>query len=247
MPTSTALLKSLESGDTAIAEARISEETYIQHNLRVPDGRAALLGILPALAQSGTRVNTLRSFKDGDFTFHHSEYHLFGEHQVGFDVFRSEGGKIVEHWDNLQQLAGPNPSGRTMLDGATEIRDLDQTEANKALVASLIQEVFQKHRFDRLPDYISATTYLQHNPHVADGLEGLLQAKPFLAKFHYEKVFKVLGQGNFVLAMSQIQFDGQEAAVYDLFRVEAGKVVEHWDVLEPIPPRNEWKHGNGKF
>ena len=47
----------------------------------------------------------------------------------------------------------------------------------------------------------------------------------------------MLGQGNFVLAVSEISFDGKDAAVFDLFRVDKGRVVEHWDVLELTPPR----------
>ena len=36
-------------------------------------------------------------------------------------------------------------------------------------------------------------------------------------------------------------------AVYDLFRVEHGKIAEHWDTIETIPPRDQWKNQNGKF
>ena len=51
-----------------------------------------------AFVQMGTQVKTVRSFQDGDFVVHHSEYFLFGKAQIGFDVFRYEHGKIVEHW-----------------------------------------------------------------------------------------------------------------------------------------------------
>jgi predicted SnoaL-like aldol condensation-catalyzing enzyme len=47
--------------------------------------------------------------------------------------------------------------------------------------------------------------------------------------------------------MSDGVFDGQPTAFYDLYRMDAGRQVEHWDVLEPIPPSSEWKNGNGKF
>jgi predicted SnoaL-like aldol condensation-catalyzing enzyme len=36
-------------------------------------------------------------------------------------------------------------------------------------------------------------------------------------------------------------------AIYDLFRIENGKIAEHWDTLEAIPSRNQWKNSNGKF
>ena len=63
----------------------------------------------------------------------------------------------------------------------------------------------------------------------------------------YDRIHKVLGEGNFVLVVSEGSFGGKPVASYDLFQVQAGKIAEHWDVIEPIPPRSEWKNGNGKF
>ncbi|MBQ8069741.1 MAG: hypothetical protein IJ202_02690, partial [Bacteroidales bacterium] len=62
--------------------------------------------------------------------------------KVGFDIFRFEDGKIVEHWDNLQETPkGANPSGHTMLDGTTEIKDLDKTAENKTLAENFVKDV----------------------------------------------------------------------------------------------------------
>ncbi|MDP5360178.1 MAG: ester cyclase, partial [Paracoccaceae bacterium] len=71
-------------------------------------------------------------------------YYNFGpEPMVAFDVFRIENGKIAEHWDNLIPLRDePNPAGRTQVDGATEVTDLDQADANKALVIDLLERMF---------------------------------------------------------------------------------------------------------
>jgi predicted SnoaL-like aldol condensation-catalyzing enzyme len=63
----------------------------------------------------------------------------------------------------------------------------------------------------------------------------------------YERVHTVLGEGSFVLAVSEGRFAGKHVAFYDLFRVEADKVAEHWDTIEEIPPRAAWKNANGKF
>jgi len=51
----------------------------------------------------------------------------------------------------------------------------------------------------------------------------------------YDRVHKVLGEGNFVLVVSEWQFAGKPTSFYDLFRVHDGKVAEHWDTLEVIP------------
>ena len=51
----------------------------------------------------------------------------------------------------------------------------------------------------------------------------------------YDTIHKVIGQGDFVLTMSEGQFGGKHVAFYDLFRVENRKIVEHWDVIQDIP------------
>jgi predicted SnoaL-like aldol condensation-catalyzing enzyme len=63
----------------------------------------------------------------------------------------------------------------------------------------------------------------------------------------YDKIHQVLGEGSFVLTVSEGTLAHQHTSFYDLFRVENGKLAEHWDTIETIPPRNEWKNANGKF
>ncbi len=64
----------------------------------------------------------------------------------------------------------------------------------------------------------------------------------------YQKLHMVVGEGNFVLAVSEGKFGkGDPTAFYDLFRLENGLIVEHWDVITTIPPKSEWKNENGKF
>lgn len=244
-----ALLKSIETGDSAPV-ASINPHKYIQHNLAVADGLAGFGAVLQSLPKDSAKVNTVRAFRDGNYVFTHTEYDFFGP-KIGFDVFRFEQGKIVEHWDNLQETAKPNPSGRTMIDGAVTATDLDKTEANKATVQSFVDEILVNGRMAKLGSYFDGDNYLQHNPAVADGLSGLGAALAAMAKagisMKYERVHKVLGEGNFVLTISEGQFGGKHVAFYDLFRVEAGKIAEHWDTIETIPPQSEWKNSNGKF
>jgi hypothetical protein len=58
---------------------------------------------------------------------------------------------------------------------------------------------------------------------------------------------KILGEGNFVLALSEGIFMKKHVTFYDLFRIENGKVVEHWDTIEDIPSKENWQNQNGKF
>ena len=63
----------------------------------------------------------------------------------------------------------------------------------------------------------------------------------------YDRIHKVLGEGNFVLVASEGSFAGQHSSFFDLFRVENGKIAEHWDTIEAIPAKDQWKNSNGKF
>ena len=243
------LLKSIETGAEGPV-AYINPEKYTQHNLAVGDGLAGFGAVLQALPKGSAKVQTVRAFEDGDFVVTHTDYNFFGP-KAGFDVFRFEDGLIVEHWDNLIEKAPPNPSGHTQFDGPTEIEDLEQTSSNKALVQSFVQTILSDGDMDKIGDFIAGDNYIQHNPGIADGLSGLGQALEAMAKqgitMVYTNVHRVIGEGNFVLAISEGTFADQPTSFYDLFRVENGKIVEHWDIMETILPKEEWKNQNGKF
>ncbi|MCZ7976951.1 nuclear transport factor 2 family protein [Agrobacterium salinitolerans] len=243
------LLKGIETGATEPVGV-INPEKYIQHNPGAADGLKAFGDLLAALPKGSAKVNTVRVFQDGEFVFAHTDYNFFGP-KIGFDIFRFEDGKIVEHWDNLQETAGPNQSGRTMIDGPTEARDLDKTQANKTLVATFVDDILVNGRMQKLSDYFDGDNYVQHNPQIGDGLSGLGAALKAMADagitMKYDRVHKVLGKGNFVLTVSEGTFAGKPTSFYDLFRVQAGKIAEHWDTIETIPAEAEWKNQNGKF
>jgi predicted SnoaL-like aldol condensation-catalyzing enzyme len=227
----------------------INPNNYIQHNLGVKDGLEGF-GEVVKMLPKGTYGKNIRVFQDGDYVVMHNDYNFFGP-KVGFDIFRFENGLIVEHWDNLAEITPPNPSGRTQLDGAVEVKDLEKTDANKLLIDGFVKDVLMGAAPDKITDYVSTETYLQHNSSVADGLDGLGAALQALAEagtpMVYEKNHMILGQGNFVLTVSEGQFLGKHVSYYDLFRVEDGKIVEHWDVIEEIPAKDKWMNNNGKF
>ena len=244
-----ALLNSFNTGDQAPV-SYINPNKYIQHNLSVGDGLAGFGAVMQHAPPQGFKARVIRAFQDGDYVFTHTEYDFFGP-KAGFDVFRFEDGLIVEHWDNLLEIQAPNPSGHTQLDGATDITDKDKTAANKQTVRNLIEKVFMNGEMDKVATYISPVKYIQHNPNVPDGLDGLGKAMKMMAEqgmiMEYAKIHKVLGEGNFVLTMSEGKLGAEPTAYYDLFRLENGQIVEHWDVIAPIPPKSEWKNDNGKF
>ncbi|MDH3659603.1 MAG: nuclear transport factor 2 family protein, partial [Alphaproteobacteria bacterium] len=147
-----ALLKSIETGDPGPV-AVVNEAKYIQHNPQTHEGSEGLAALFKRLSKTGPRVNIVRAFEDGDFVFAHTEYD-FASRKIGFEVFRFKDGRAVEHWDNNQERQGPNPSGRSMVDGPTVSTDLDQTESNRALVRSFVETVLVGGQFNQLTDYV---------------------------------------------------------------------------------------------
>lgn len=248
------LIGTFASGDVEKAKSLLVEG-YIQHNLAYGTGRDAFAGSVSdlALAPVKTTVNNIRAFEDGDKVFLQTIYNFAGAgEQVAFDIFRfDQEGLIAEHWDNLAAKAEPNPSGRTQTDGTRECRDLDKTEENRELVKNFLYDVMQGKRPEKTADYFDGDTYLQHNMGIADGLSGLGTALAALAEqgvqMIYNKTHQVLAQGNFVLAVSEGTFGGAPTSYYDLWRVEDGKIAEHWDVMETIAEESTWQNANGKF
>lgn len=248
------LIHTFATGDTEKVKSLLAEG-YIQHNLAYGTGREAFVSSVGYLASAPvkTTVNNIRAFEDGDKVFLQTVYNFAGAgEQVAFDIFRFDAnGLIAEHWDNLTIKAEPNPSGRTQIDGTKEIKDLDKTEENRQLVKNFLYDVMQGNRPEKTPDYFDGDTYLQHNTGIADGLSGLGAALAALAEQNiqmiYTTVHQVLAQGNFVLAVSEGTLGGAPTSYYDLWRVENGKIAEHWDVMETIADKSTWQNQNGKF
>lgn len=249
-----ALIDTFATGDTDIAKELLAED-YIQHNLAYGTGRDAFISSVEYLASADekTTVENIRAFEDGDKVFLQTVYNFAGAgEQVAFDIFRFDNeGKIAEYWDNLAAKAEPNPSGHTQIDGTMEVTDLDKTEENRKLVEDFLYDVMQGNNLDKTPDYFDGDTYIQHNTGIADGVSGLNEALAALAEQNIQMIYttthQVLAQGNFVLAVSEGTFGDKPTAYYDLWRVENGKIAEHWDVMETIADKSTWQNQNGKF
>jgi predicted SnoaL-like aldol condensation-catalyzing enzyme len=235
---------------------KFANADYIQHNPFVPTGLEPFIQLLPVLKEYGTYAQNVRMFEDGNYVFMHNIWKNakpFGaDEMVAFDIIRlDENGKVAEHWDAMTALVKETASGRTQTDGPTTVEDLDKTEANKALAVSLIEDVLMGKNPGMIGEYISAEQYDQHNPQIKDGLMGIGEAVQYLTSqnnmFKYTKIHKVLGEGNFVLTVSEGEWNGgKKHAFYDLFRMKNGKIVEHWDVIQEIPTEG-LAHNNGMF
>ena len=246
----------LEQRDSSVILELVAPN-YIQHSAAASDGREGFLDFVNNGPELGIQIH--RVVEDGDLVAVHATYTFPGDKMmVAFDVFRVEDGRLAEHWDALQAAvpASESVSGRTMVDGPTDVTDLDATEANRKLVAEFTDVVLTQGKFDRITEFVSSKTYLQHNPGAGDGLDGLNTFVGSLAEaglgFGYTRTPLVVAAGNFVLTASEGFFgpSGSKpfAVFYDLYQVDDGKIVEHWDVIpSPAPNPDELPHGNGLF
>lgn len=255
--TARAALEALFSASGRTTVQDLFHETLIQHDPNKADGLQGLMHFAEELARSPhARVTVLRTLVDRDFVVLHSIYDgLPGAtpSMIAFDIFRFQHGKIVEHWGGQEPLMGLNVSGRSQTDGANAVADRDKTEYNRQRVRDFKQAVTVELQFDRIDEFIDGHNYAQHASKVGDGTDrlkariaeatrtGSVRNGPVL----HPKMY--LAEGNFVLALVDAQTDAGHTANYDLFRVEGGKLVEHWDVLSEIPPQEDRKNTNSPF
>lgn len=245
-------LEGIRDGNAREAVTKYTGARYTQHSTGVRDGIEGFVAFFePFIARNPDRdIQIIRGLEDGQYVFLHVYQSLNGGETewVTTDFFDTDADdKIIEHWDVISPYAATTPSGHTTTDGPTEITDLDKTEANKELVRGLIRDVLIGEAPERIDDYISSETYIQHNRDVPDGLEHF---KPLaLAKDRslvYKRLVLIVGQGNFVATLCETEWEGEPYAQVDIFRIEGGLVVEHWDNAEPVPPEEEWAN-SGKF
>jgi predicted SnoaL-like aldol condensation-catalyzing enzyme len=125
-------------------------------------------------------------------------------------------------------------------DQAAILQQHELTETNKALVLKAYQELFGDHDLSALERYWAAN-YIQHNPTMTDGRDSVRQFLESMGITHWPKQtvdFKrVIAEGDLVmLQVVQPKTEATpETVVVDMFRVESGKIAEHWDVIQAVP------------
>lgn len=236
---------------SAALDAHVGRK-YIQHSTGVKDGREGFTEFFTSFIERNPdrEVEVVRALQDGGKVFLHVRQSLNGgEAQwLTTDFFESdENGRIIEHWDVISALGGPNPSGRSVIDGPTEITDLDKTDENRRLVSDFINRILINRELDSVNKYIADDLYIQHNKEVGDGLASFW--KHFSAPdcpLTYQELFMIVAEGNFVATLNRAKWEDQDLCQVDIFRIEDRMIVEHWDNSEPVPPKDEWAN-SGKF
>jgi predicted SnoaL-like aldol condensation-catalyzing enzyme len=127
--------------------------------------------------------------------------------------------------------------------------DAAQMEQNKKTVAAFYDAALNKKDFDEASKYLGSR-YTQHNPTAKDGPEGLKGFIAFLKeKFpnNRSEIKRIFADGDYVIVhVHSVREPGTRGnAIVDIYKLEDGKVVEHWDVVQPIPETAQ--NSNGMF
>jgi predicted SnoaL-like aldol condensation-catalyzing enzyme len=228
-------------------------ESFIQHDPNLADGRAGMKSFVAEVASApAADITIYRTLVDGNLVLLHSRYQgisRYGHNAIAFDLFRFSGDKIAEHWGGQEPEEPPNASGRTQVGGPTEVVDREKTDANRTLVRAYRETVMVALRSDLIEEFVS-TALVQHASQIGDGIAQLRSRIASVAKEGgqlYLTPRRYVAEGNFVLVLTEGDLPSGPTALYDLVRIDNGKIVEHWDVLTPIPPRDQWKNANGSF
>jgi predicted SnoaL-like aldol condensation-catalyzing enzyme len=112
-------------------------------------------------------------------------------------------------------------------------------EANKKIVLDFYEAALVRFDADAARSYLGAR-YVQHNPSAPDGVEGVMGLIKFLKEKYPQRsssIRRVMADGDLVMlhVHAKSSPDDRGSAVVDIFRLENGKIVEHWDVMQPLP------------
>ncbi|MDC9581349.1 nuclear transport factor 2 family protein [Xenorhabdus sp. PR6a] len=223
---------------------------FIEHSPLVKEGLAGLRELVQTHPE--LHHETHRVLQDGDLVAIHGRFiGLDDQPLVGFDLYRVADGLIVEHWDGLVPQSAPNASGRTQLDGPTEIDPGHDREKNRERVVNFFTRTLIEGHYDEFGNYTNGEAFRQHSPDIADGTTALIAFLKQLREegrgLHYAKIHRTVADGQFVLSHSEGSIAGARHSYFELWRIENGKVAELWDAITPVPEDAQALHRHGIF
>jgi len=214
--------------DLSLVDSYIRED-YIQHSPTVKDGKAGILEMLHFIKTLPRPTEIapspiIRVIVEGDFVAVHLDIRFMGKRAAIIDLFRLQDGMLAEHWDAGQGIGDEDVD---MTNGTTTINEKANARESKMVVRQFYNSPL------KAEGYLSPD-FTEHNT------TSTLLNWPDDLKMH-----RIMAEGNFVFAQCEGMKDGKVFALYHIFRVEAGKIAEHWSVEQEVPAI--MAHGNGMF
>jgi len=197
---------------------------YLQHNPIAQSGVAAFRSIMGSVVTSGSfTYQRLRTFAECDLVVVQGRYSGTG---VIFDMFRVKDGKLMEHWDSDGNQA--SDAG-----GPSQITDRASSDNNREQVKALYANGL-------IPNSASATASYFANSLVVRRAPTRSGASAFFdhitaSQIRYTKLHHIIADGNFVFVIAEGTLNNTRYGFYDLFRLENGLIVEHWDSRRVVP------------
>ncbi len=236
------VFRAITNRDPATAIRRLDAKRYVEHDPNVEDGVEGVRRYIQAL-EPEARMEIVRIFEDDDYVVTQADGQVRGDGTF-FDVFRFEGGAIVEHWGFAAPSAPPNASGHTQLDGPTEAGRLEDTAANKAFVREYYETFHIQGRHDLADRYFADSPMIRHEPGVSDGTEAFLRDLAVATRDRtIDEIRLLLGQGDLFFLVALGTHQREPCAYVDLYRVDRDRIVEHWGFFQAIPPANVRRSG----
>jgi len=239
------IFEGISAGDVNLATKYIDHKRFAQHNPYAADGVGGLTKFIDDSPRNQLQLNVVRVFHESPYVVTHATGQRSGRN-IFFDIFRFEGGLVVEHWAFSTMDAPPNQSGHTQTDGPTKAKASEDTGKNKALVREYYETIHIAGEHDKIARYFSGDRCIRHEPGVRDGVLNFKRDLQVLVTNRSIDAIKFLfGQGDFVFIAAKGSHESRPCVYIDLYRVERGKIVERWGFPEEVPPQEEWKNQNG--
>ena len=145
-----------------------------------------------------------------------------------------------------KQAGDPLASSKPVIEFAALEKEgwTDEERANVALISEFVQLVMNDHDFDEVLAKYDNDSYVQHNRNLPDGLDGLVGfLKEFVSdypEYSYD-VKHIYADGDHVVFHSHATLEKEDRGndekgmnIIDIWRVEDGRIVEHWDAIQPL-------------